>query len=325
MSTEQVEAETLLYRCSECFNRGWVVGVDQAMMFRCTCAEGTRLHNVEASFQEWVVTLSEYDSDGWYVADGGSFHRSYSSANGPSLRDFVGHVRELCAMSDEELRARPRPPPPLPEDERCDPCCAGWFLVRGETDLLEVRRCSDCYPDISDLSVQREAEAFEKRYRDAWIQYRSAPCNECAKPLSVTGVVMENGPLRITCVESRGGCGTRHDVKTYQQVPTPYQPRFEHNCDDCEYLGHVEFPAAYFDAAVPYTKPKSADLYFCKVSGIGGEDSLLARYSDRGSDYSSSSVSIVRGQYLRMKETSTHSHTLVTAFYFALAKRLVQL
>ena len=55
------------------------------------------------------------------------------------------------------------------------------------------------------------------------------------------------------------------------------------------------------------------------------EDSLLARYSDRGSDYSSSLVSIVREQYLSMKETSTTSHALVTAFYFALAKRLVQL
>lgn len=51
-------------------------------------------------------------------------------------------------------------------------------------------------------------------------------------------------------------------------------PRYQHDCDECTFLGTI---ASTYQPDAPYT-----DLYYCKP-----QNTLLARYSSRGSDYSS--------------------------------------
>jgi len=51
------------------------------------------------------------------------------------------------------------------------------------------------------------------------------------------------------------------------------KPNFKHDCDRCVFLGEV------------VAGGKLADLYFCGQSG--GLPTVIARYSDEGSDYAS--------------------------------------
>lgn len=59
------------------------------------------------------------------------------------------------------------------------------------------------------------------------------------------------------------------------------EPKFQHDCDNCEYLGK------FFDM----------DVYLCRPSDrgiLGG--SIIARYSDEAPDYYSSPISVLRPQ-----------------------------
>jgi hypothetical protein len=54
---------------------------------------------------------------------------------------------------------------------------------------------------------------------------------------------------------------------------TPVQPRFEHDCEKCVFLGRLGLPEGYYD------------LYFCEQ----GRDfpTVIARFGDDGPDYNS--------------------------------------
>ena len=56
------------------------------------------------------------------------------------------------------------------------------------------------------------------------------------------------------------------------------KPLYKHDCNDCIYLGSDE----------------TRDYYFCKKRSLSVEGSLIIRYSDKPSDYSSMPKDIVK-------------------------------
>jgi len=103
------------------------------------------------------------------------------------------------------------------------------------------------------------------------------------------------------------------------------KPHFEHDCNECEYLGSTTFPAPHYDRDndKSWTVQTQADLYCCGERDILGP-TVIARFSSEGSDYSSCPASILRASYLKMSEFSTSSPALIAAYYFACAKGLLQ-
>ncbi len=65
-------------------------------------------------------------------------------------------------------------------------------------------------------------------------------------------------------------------------------PLFQHDCDDCVSLGEHKIGEV------------DADLYFCTQGGI--RDTVVARYSDDGPDYSSG-LEFMHNPFLREAET----------------------
>ena len=58
-------------------------------------------------------------------------------------------------------------------------------------------------------------------------------------------------------------------------------PHFQHDCSACEFLGSAEYPSFHHGGEVV-----KADLYVCRKS-------VIARYSDEPSEYSSSPINLV--------------------------------
>jgi len=69
------------------------------------------------------------------------------------------------------------------------------------------------------------------------------------------------------------------------------KPRFQHDCDQCVFLGRAEHTISIhpgfmpsdedFDGVFELASKKDVDLYFCKK----GPWTVIARYSDDGPDY----------------------------------------
>jgi hypothetical protein len=104
--------------------------------------------------------------------------------------------------------------------------------------------------------------------------------------------------------------------------------RYRHDCDSCEYLGSISYPAPHYDTTrlgnELYHVMRNADLYFCAHADGG---SVIARFSSKGSDYASSPYRLVetgitpdnRGK----KGWSTSGPALATALLFAKVKGLI--
>ena len=89
---------------------------------------------------------------------------------------------------------------------------------------------------------------------------------------------------------------------------TNEQPRFEHYCDQCNFLGRFDHAAGNAEC----TDFIRADLYFCINGGDPHNHTLLARHSDEGHDYSSSLAHLVRRDAASVA-LSTHGPGLVEA------------
>ena len=98
--------------------------------------------------------------------------------------------------------------------------------------------------------------------------------------------------------------------------------KFQHNCEVCEYLGTITYPAPHRKDGKDYTEQKSADLYCCAGEIMGA--SIIARHGSNGSDYASCPASIIRTNYLKMNEFSTCGPALIAGYYFACAKGLIK-
>lgn len=67
------------------------------------------------------------------------------------------------------------------------------------------------------------------------------------------------------------------------------KPRYKHDCDSCQFLATIYYPAPHYNSdaadgkASVYHVHKHADLYFCKCDG----GTVIARFSSKGSDYAS--------------------------------------
>ncbi len=70
---------------------------------------------------------------------------------------------------------------------------------------------------------------------------------------------------------------------------THYLRKFKHDCDTCRFLGTVEGPHPRM--AVKNPPHVAADLWYCERAELGG--SVIARYSDEGSDYSSCPITLL--------------------------------
>lgn len=100
------------------------------------------------------------------------------------------------------------------------------------------------------------------------------------------------------------------------------KPRFQHDCDACQFLGHVYYPGPLITGESPL---RHADLYFCKQADAAMGSTVIARFSSKGSDYASTPVRILEGHYLKSAaqgHLSTSGPALIAAYYFAKAKRL---
>ncbi len=108
------------------------------------------------------------------------------------------------------------------------------------------------------------------------------------------------------------------------------KPRYTHDCDKCQWLGSITYPAPHFtEERGTYHVMRNADLYVC-ISGTSHLDtSVIARFSSRGSDYASSPVALMprREPIPDMKGRlgySTSGPALNTAYDFAKVQGLIK-
>ena len=87
------------------------------------------------------------------------------------------------------------------------------------------------------------------------------------------------------------------------------KPRYEHDCDNCVFLG-------YSDYVAPESGKWEHDLYVCTGSN---STSIIARFSNDGGSYASMPVDILKNVMSPIFEkevsgVSTHCPALVTAY-----------
>ena len=68
------------------------------------------------------------------------------------------------------------------------------------------------------------------------------------------------------------------------------EPRYEHDCDKCKYLGRWN----------------EHDLWFCPQGSLGGKGSILARVSSEPADYQSIPVALLQDPELRTSVESVY-------------------
>ena len=85
-------------------------------------------------------------------------------------------------------------------------------------------------------------------------------------------------------------------------------PQFKHDCDACRFLGRYHFNGPLSNGA---TVPIDSDLYVCRGRSV----SLIARFSDTGSDYASYDLRVLEPMLDRMrKDPATHDPALIEAY-----------
>lgn len=103
------------------------------------------------------------------------------------------------------------------------------------------------------------------------------------------------------------------------------RPQFTHDCEKCDYLGSITFPAVYLDDNdKEYTKQKAADLYCClaknQSKGEAENKTIVARFSDEGADYASAPNDIIKKHYFR-NDLATATGALIAGYWFAVSKK----
>ena len=92
------------------------------------------------------------------------------------------------------------------------------------------------------------------------------------------------------------------------EIITEVKPRWEHDCQRCQFLGRYDFAGPLSDDT---TEACQADLYYCEGS-LGG--SLIGRMSSRDSDYASTPLSLVIRDEERMRaQPATHTPAILEA------------
>ena len=101
--------------------------------------------------------------------------------------------------------------------------------------------------------------------------------------------------------------------------------RYIHDCLCCTYLGSVSYPAPHNTEEKEWTEEKYAELYCCTAGryepAIGR--TIIARFSSKGSDYASSPHTLIAKGY-HQNEQSTSGPALIAAYWFAVAKKLIE-
>lgn len=100
----------------------------------------------------------------------------------------------------------------------------------------------------------------------------------------------------------------RPDHNANPVKPVVQQPRYQHICARCEFLGTTNYTA-------PQSGPKEADLYVCPYAD-DISTSIIARFSDHPGDYASVSVDILETRYLTNTPTefSTAAPALLAGY-----------
>jgi hypothetical protein len=101
-------------------------------------------------------------------------------------------------------------------------------------------------------------------------------------------------------------------------------PFFKHDCQKCDYLGSITFPARYINKeGNEYTKPQKADPYCCGSEKSLEGKSIIARFSSEGSSYASSPTQIIRSHYFS-NSLATATPALIAGYWFSVSKGLVR-
>lgn len=99
------------------------------------------------------------------------------------------------------------------------------------------------------------------------------------------------------------------------------KPHYQHDCDQCVWLGSITFPAPLSTGQAPLT---NADLYYCERCDGG---TVIARFSSKGSNYASCPVNIIEQSYLPRlavhNQMSTACPALIVGYLFGIAKKLI--
>lgn len=100
-------------------------------------------------------------------------------------------------------------------------------------------------------------------------------------------------------------------------------PFFTHDCQKCDYLGSITFPARYINKeGKEYTKPQEADLYCCGSEKSHEGKSIIARFSSEGGDYASSPSQIIKRHYFN-DSLATGTTALIAGYWFSVSKGLI--
>ena len=86
------------------------------------------------------------------------------------------------------------------------------------------------------------------------------------------------------------------------------EPKFEHDCERCRFLGRHTYDASYTDGS----RPLVVDLYHCAGTFATFGGSVIARYGDDGHKYASIPVGMVQ-QLIDSGARATYSPALVEA------------
>lgn len=90
------------------------------------------------------------------------------------------------------------------------------------------------------------------------------------------------------------------------------RPQYRHDCKACRFLGRFAFSGPLSDGT---TQHFDSDLYVCFSPRGSAETSVIARFSDTNSDYSSSLTELVERDYEQMKKTpSTKGPGILEAY-----------
>ncbi len=98
-------------------------------------------------------------------------------------------------------------------------------------------------------------------------------------------------------------------------------PTFVHDCDSCKFLGVYKYDAPMrSEGDEVFYELTTVDLYYHENEW---QDSVIARYSDDGPDYSSLDMATVRRSVMtrKLKDQSTYSPALCEAFDRAMATK----
>jgi len=89
------------------------------------------------------------------------------------------------------------------------------------------------------------------------------------------------------------------------------RPVYRHDCPACQWLGTIGFDAPLSDGS---SIRKQADLYVCQQE-TPANSTLLARFSDTDSDYSSTLTALVTRDYQGMQERpATNTPAILEAY-----------